>query len=124
MLWLALLPIAANVALGACQTRDGKSVGLRSDSTAVDELTELRQQIDSLDDQLMVMLAERMRVCREVGRYKKEHGMEALQSSRFNEILEKRTSQGAQTGLSEDFVRNVFEEIHKESLRQQEEILK
>ncbi len=35
----------------------------------------MRGQIDDCDNQLMDLLAKRMRVCREIGTYKKEHNM-------------------------------------------------
>ena len=66
---------------------------------------------------------KRMEVCREIGRYKKEHNMTVLQTSRYNEILEKRGVQGSLTGMAPEFVAKVFESIHEESVRQQIEIV-
>lgn len=63
-----------------------------------------------------------MRISREIGTYKKEHEMTILQTGRYNEILEKRGSQGALCGMDVDFIKTVFEAIHKESVRQQMEI--
>ncbi len=34
----------------------------------------------------MDLLAKRMRVCREIGTYKKEHNMTIVQTNRYNEI--------------------------------------
>ena len=65
------------------------------------------------------LLAKRMRVSREIGVYKKEHNMPILQSPRYSEILEKRSSMGAQMDLSTDFVKEILKEIHEESVRQQ-----
>ena len=83
----------------------------------------LRKQIDELDNQLIELLAKRMRVCREIGQYKKEHNMTVLQTSRYNEILDKRGAQGVLCGMSSEFIRSVFEEVHEESVRQQIEII-
>jgi chorismate mutase len=83
----------------------------------------LRQQIDKIDNELMDLLAKRMRVCREIGQYKKEHNMQVLQTGRYNEILDKRGVQGSLTGMSPEFVKQVFEHIHEESVRQQVEIV-
>ena len=82
-----------------------------------------RHQIDDLDNQLMELLSKRMRVCREIGQYKKEHNMTVLQSARYNEILEKRGAQGTLCGMDADFVAHVYELIHGESVRQQIEIV-
>ena len=86
-------------------------------------ITQLRQQIDDLDNQLMELLSKRMRVCRQIGQYKKEHNMTVFQASRYNEILEKRGAQGALCGMSPEFVATVFESVHEESVRQQMEII-
>ena len=83
----------------------------------------LRQQIDKIDNELMDLLAKRMRVCREIGQYKKEHNMQVLQTGRYNEILDKRGVQGSLTGMNPEFVKQVFEHIHEESVRQQVEIV-
>lgn len=96
---------------------------VRDETVTTEGITQLRKQIDELDNQLMDLLAKRMRVCREIGQYKKEHNMTVLQTNRYNEILDKRGAQGALCGMGADFVRKVYEEIHEESVRQQMEII-
>ena len=96
---------------------------IRDQRVSTEGIRQLRHQIDELDNQLMDLLAKRMRVCREIGQYKKEHNMTVLQTKRYSEILAKRGAQGAQCGMSADFVANVFEHIHEESVRQQIEIV-
>ena len=96
---------------------------IRDQRVSTEGIRQLRHQIDELDNQLMDLLAKRMRICREIGQYKKEHNMTVLQTKRYSEILAKRGAQGAQCGMSADFVANVFEHIHEESVRQQIEIV-
>ena len=96
---------------------------VRNEHTTTEGIRMLRSQIDELDNQLMELLAKRMRVCREIGTYKKEHNMTVLQASRYNEILEKRGAQASLCGLSPEFAAQVFEHIHEESVRQQLEIV-
>ena len=96
---------------------------VRDKSQMQEGIIQLRQQIDDLDNQLMELLAKRMRVCRQIGQYKKEHNMTVFQASRYNEILEKRGAQGALCGMSPEFVATVFESVHEESVRQQIEII-
>ncbi len=96
---------------------------IREENTSTEGITSLRKQIDELDNQLMDLLSKRMRVCREIGKYKKEHNMTVLQTSRYNEILDKRGAQGSLLGMGPEFVANVFESIHEESVRQQIEII-
>ena len=71
----------------------------------------------------MDILAKRMKVCREIGNYKKEHNMTVLQATRYNEILNKRGVQGTLSGMAAEFIARVFESIHEESVRQQMEII-
>jgi len=96
---------------------------IRDEKTTTEGITQLRKQIDELDNDLMQLLAKRMRVCREIGQYKKEHNMTVLQAQRYNEILDKRGAQGALCGMDSDFVKTIFEAIHEESVRQQMEII-
>lgn len=96
---------------------------IRDETSTTEDIQILRKQIDELDNDLMSLLAKRMRVCREIGQYKKEHNMTVLQATRYNEILEKRGAQGALCGMSADFIAQIFEGIHEESVRQQLEII-
>ncbi len=96
---------------------------IRKETQTTENLSELRKQIDECDNNLIQELAKRMRVAREIGTYKKEHNMTILQTIRYNEILDKRASQGVLCGMSSNFVKKVFEAIHEESVRQQMEIL-
>lgn len=96
---------------------------VRDGTTTTEGISQLRSQIDELDNQLMDLLAKRMRVCREIGQYKKEHNMTVLQTGRYNEILDKRGAQGSLCGMAPEFVKQVFELIHEESVRQQIEII-
>lgn len=92
---------------------------IRDSSQTTENLAELRRQIDGIDEQLLELLAKRMRISREIGVYKKEHNMPILQSPRYSEILEKRSNMGEQMDLSTDFVKEILKEIHEESVRQQ-----
>lgn len=96
---------------------------IRDQSITTEGISALRKQIDDLDNQLMELLSKRMRVCREIGHYKKEHNMTVLQTSRYNEILNKRGAQGSLCGMDPNFIKTIFEAVHEESVRQQIEII-
>ena len=51
------------------------------------DLKELRTEIDTIDRQLASLFARRMDVCRQVGEYKKEHGLPVLDEAREREVL-------------------------------------
>ncbi len=92
---------------------------IRDTNQTTENLTELRHQIDEMDNQLLEILAKRMRVSREIGQYKKEHNMAVLQTARYDEILKDRIAQAEQMEMSGDFMKVVLESIHEESIRQQ-----
>lgn len=96
---------------------------VRDTKQSTESLSALRKQIDQYDDQLIELLAKRMRVSREIGMFKKEHDMTVLQTGRYTEILEKRGAQGALCGIGTDCIKEIFEAIHEESVRQQLEII-
>ena len=96
---------------------------IRDQIQTTESIVALRKQIDDIDNQIMDMLAKRMRVCREIGHYKKEHGMTIVQTSRYSEILDRRGAQAALCGINPGCVRLIFEAIHEESVAQQVEII-
>lgn len=92
---------------------------IRDSNQTTENLSELRRQIDGIDEQLLELLAKRMRVSREIGVYKKEHNMPILQSPRYSELLEKRSYMGSQMDLNPEFIKEMLKEVHEESVRQQ-----
>lgn len=100
-----------------------RNLVIRETTVTTENLTELRSQLDQLDDELLELLAKRMRISREIGQYKKEHEMQILQTHRYDEILAKRAGQSAEFGMSSDFIRAVLEAVHEESVHQQMDVL-
>ena len=93
-----------------------------SETSSTESLGLLRKQIDRLDDELLELLAKRMRVARDIGRYKKEHNMPVLQPGRYNDLMQKRVDAAVQLDLNADFIKNVLASIHEETVRQQIEL--
>lgn len=100
-----------------------RNLVIREGTTTTESLSELRAEIDKLDDRLLELLAHRMRVSRQIGQYKKEHGMPVLQAARYEELLARRAAQAAELGMDREFMRTVLQAIHEESVRQQMEVL-
>ena len=88
-----------------------------------ENLPSLRCKIDHIDEQLLELLAERMRVSCEIGNYKKEHQMPIVQTNRFDEIMEDRTKFGSSKSLNSQFVREILKDIHDESVRLQMDVV-
>jgi chorismate mutase len=90
----------------------------------IDQLNELRNEIDVIDQKLIEILHERMQVVAQIGSFKKERNVAVLQNTRFNEIMKKMLYKAQKTELSDTFISGIFKEIHQESIRQQERIVK
>lgn len=88
-----------------------------------ENIDELRARIDELDDELLQILASRMSVSAEIGKYKKQNNITILQPGRWDKILEKVFQKGKEKGLNEEFLEKVFKAIHQASIDCQTEIM-
>lgn len=88
-----------------------------------ENIDELRARIDELDDELLQILASRMSVSAEIGKYKKQNNITILQPGRWDKILEKVFQKGKEKGLNEEFLEKVFKAIHQASIDRQTEIM-
>ncbi len=85
-------------------------------------LEKLRQQINHLDDELMLLLGQRMKVAEKIGMYKKENNITILQTKRWNEILERACKKGEKFSLSAEFITKYFDAVHMESINHQNKV--
>ena len=92
---------------------------VRSGAPIEDELSLLRQQIDDCDHELLAVLARRMSVSREIGRFKKANNLRIVQPARYQEVIKARLDEGQSLGLDKEFTQRVMQAIHEESVRQQ-----
>lgn len=96
---------------------------VRDTTQTTESLTQLRQQIDEIDGDLLEIINKRMRISREIGQYKKEHSMPVVQTGRYDDILNSRAKTAEDMGMSGDFMKVIYQAIHEESVRQQIEVL-
>jgi len=87
------------------------------------ELEHLRQIMDSLDAEIIDLIGRRMELSRAMGSVKKALGMTAYQPERWREIVETRSSHAAGKSLPAEFIMELFQKIHDESIRLQLHIL-
>jgi chorismate mutase len=83
----------------------------------------LRNRIDAIDSELLEMLSSRVEIVKQIGRYKKENNVTALQINRWSQLMENRVSIGKKLDLNETFVKILFQLIHEDSVRMQTEIM-
>lgn len=84
----------------------------------------LREEIDSLDFELINILKQRMNLVIEVAKIKKEKNIPILQIKRLDQMIKKRLEKTKGSILDKDFIKETFESIHQESIRIQNEIFK
>lgn len=85
-------------------------------------LEKLRQQINQLDDELLQLLGQRMKIADKIGSYKKENNITILQTRRWNDLLERACRKGEKYGLSKEFITRYLDAVHMESIEHQNKI--
>jgi chorismate mutase len=81
------------------------------------ELSLSRKKIDSLDKLLISVLGNRQRIVKQIGVYKKKNNIPPLQPARFKQVIDKAIIAGQKEGLSAEFITQLMNAIHEESLR-------
>jgi chorismate mutase len=87
------------------------------------ELAEMRQQIGLLDDRLFEMLSARMRLSEQVGIFKRRNNVTILQEEHWKKVIDSRLEKSDEMFLTPQFVRNVMDSIHQESIRHQTRVM-
>ena len=86
-------------------------------------LNELRAEVDIMDDLLLWVLSNRMELSENIASVKTSQKMKALQSKRWSQVLNRVTDSGEKSGLRADFIRKLYNVIHKESITIQSELI-
>lgn len=104
-----------------------KSIKWRKKSAKAGEnttaLERLRGNIDILDDELLQILSQRMKIADQIGIWKKENNISILQTRRWQKSLERSIKQAKGLGLSAEFIFKYWDAIHMESINRQKKIL-
>jgi chorismate mutase len=85
-------------------------------------LEKMRQQINQLDDELLHLLGQRMKIADKIGAYKKDNNITILQTRRWNEILERAEKKGEKYGLTREFIVKYLDAVHMESITHQNKV--
>ena len=87
------------------------------------DLAGLRSEIDDIDAELLQLLARRMDVSAQIGEYKKQNNVTVVQMDRWKKVLADHVTTGADLGLSEEMITEIFEAIHQASIERQSRIM-
>ena len=86
------------------------------------ELTQIRQELDEVDSELVKLFEQRMQLCRQVAEYKLAHDMPVLDSSREQQVLDSRAAKAADDTLR-PYVRRLYVELMALSRAEQQRML-
>jgi chorismate mutase len=87
-------------------------------------LADWRNEIDEIDNQILQLLAKRIAVVKEVGKFKKNNNIPFFDPERKKKIIETKIKQAEKLGLPELFIRKIYEVIHDLGLAKEEELKK
>lgn len=80
----------------------------QSRDAALDALAKCRRQIESLDRELIGLLARRVNVSKEIGAMKKVAGLPTLDPAREAEVIRRAAELARDEGLNDEKVRDIF----------------
>jgi chorismate mutase len=98
-------------------------IAFTSSKDFISHINSLRKEIDELDGQIIDLLTRRMDNARKIAVQKVKNDISIFQPDRWNEVLKSRIADGVSKSLSEEFMYQLFQYIHEESIRQQEQVL-
>ena len=88
-------------------------------NNTIAELDLLREKIDSIDKQMLELLSKRMQIIEQIGEYKQNNNIAVFQLRRWKEIINQRIEFGEELKLPAEFIKQILEIIHKESIMRQ-----
>ncbi len=80
-------------------------------------LDNFRNQIDTIDEEIIYLLSRRFELVKQIWILKKEHNIPALQPDRWNKLINNLFLEAESKWVNPELVKNIWNEIHKESLR-------
>lgn len=87
------------------------------------ELKDIRVELDEIDQEMVALFEKRMTLSRQVAAYKMAHGMQVLDRSREEAVLDTRAS-WVKDPHWQDSVRELYEAIMAVSRKEQERMMR
>lgn len=88
----------------------------------IQQLELYRRHIDEIDRNILHFLSKRMEIVKNIGELKKENNITILQIRRWTNIYKDRMKRGQELGLDPEFLRNLLELVHQQSIELQQKI--
>ncbi|MBK9284510.1 MAG: bifunctional 3-deoxy-7-phosphoheptulonate synthase/chorismate mutase type II [Sphingobacteriaceae bacterium] len=90
---------------------------------SADELLQLRNLIDEVDEEILEAIGKRNEIIGKIGKFKKENNVTIFQLERWQEILRTRAALARKIGISPAHIEKIFQLLHEESMKIQNEIM-
>lgn len=99
---------------------------LRSKEIQLDVMSEIeimRTKTSILDDRIFELLSARMKISEEVGQLKRANNITILQQEHWAKIIANRMNNAEDYNLTQQFIRQMMDAIHQESIRHQVKVM-
>lgn len=83
-------------------------------------ISDLRKKIDTIDEQILLLLKERLEVSKRIGRMKKDHGLPLRDPRREEEVYAKVMKEASQRELDPSEIEALYQKIIAMCLHVQE----
>jgi chorismate mutase len=85
----------------------------------MDYLNHRRKIIDRLDGKIIEILARRMMISGQIGKYKRKNGLKIMNRERENSMVRDRVAAAKKKGMKSGFTRTIFKLIFLQSRLEQ-----
>jgi len=95
----------------------------RAPGGIVSGLEPFRRRLDGLDDEIARLLGERFDVCRDIARYKRDHGIPMMQPDRVALVRDRYLARGEESNLPPEFSADLFELLIAATCTEEDELM-
>lgn len=94
---------------------------LATDCTSIEEI---REAIDSLDEQIITLLGERFKYVKEIVRFKEPTEESIVAKNRFDTVISSRRALAEKYGLDPDLIEKLYRELLSHFIAEELKIIK
>ncbi|MCT4574886.1 MAG: chorismate mutase [Alphaproteobacteria bacterium] len=84
------------------------------------DLSELREEINHIDEEIVKQIAQRFKITKKVGEYKKANNLPILNSGREEIIYRKLESLATEQGIDAEMLKSIWQTMMLQSKKEQE----
>ena len=89
----------------------------------MDDLIKYRAALNTIDEQIIMLLGQRYAICRDVANHKIEHGIPVMQHDRVSEVKDRCADLAVGQQVNPEFVRQLYSLIIDEACRIEKSIV-